>query len=158
MSPSIWVLTSVAWSVPVLLTVVSIALPEARGMLWIAGFVTLVYASVWLWWRPTAFDVAGSELRLCFPLRERVIPRQDLSRVRQLDRRQLRELLGFAVRIGAGGLWGGFGWLWTQKLGLVEFYISRTDGLVLLERGAGRPLLISPLDPAGFEHALGIGE
>lgn len=47
------------------------------------------------------------------------------------------------MRIGIGGLWGGFGWLWPGR-GLVNFYVSRSDGLVLIERMSARPLLITP--------------
>lgn len=54
------------------------------------------------------------------------------------------------MRVGVGGLWGGFGWLWTQRQGALEFYISRSTGLVLLERPAGRSLLITPDRPAEF--------
>ena len=60
----------------------------------------------------------------------------------------------FAGRIGVGGLWGGFGWLWTRGRGMVEFYVSRTDGLVIVERRGGRALLFTPQDPEEFVDAL----
>jgi hypothetical protein len=47
------------------------------------------------------------------------------------------------MRIGAGGLWGGFGWLYTRK-GLLDLYVSRTDRFVLVRLRTGRPLLITP--------------
>jgi hypothetical protein len=58
------------------------------------------------------------------------------------------------TRIGVGGLWGGFGWLWTTRRGLVEFYVSRADGMVLIERRGARPLLITPADPEKLLRAL----
>jgi hypothetical protein len=58
------------------------------------------------------------------------------------------------MRIGAGGLWGAFGWLWTQRRGMVQMYISRTDGFVWIERGADRPWLITPEQPQAFLSAL----
>ena len=54
----------------------------------------------------------------------------------------------------AGGLGGGFGWLWTQKRGVVRMYISRTDGLVWIERRSERPWLVTPEKPEAFVRAL----
>jgi hypothetical protein len=68
--------------------------------------------------------------------------------------REFRDEHGWAMRIGAGGLWGGFGWLWTSRRGLVEFYVSRLDGYVLLERRTGRPLLFTPVEPERVASAL----
>jgi hypothetical protein len=68
----------------------------------------------------------------------------------------LRKELGWAIRVGVGGLWGAFGSLWTSRRGSVEVYVSRTDGLVWIERRVGRPLLITPTNPEGFLRALGI--
>jgi hypothetical protein len=42
------------------------------------------------------------------------------------------------LRIGVGGLWGVFGWLWTRR-GLVEVYVSRTDGWCSWSAGRGVP-------------------
>ncbi len=57
------------------------------------------------------------------------------------------------MRFGAGGLWGAFGKLKTRKATLA-MYISRVDGLVLVNRSSGPPLLITPQDPARFVNAL----
>jgi hypothetical protein len=58
------------------------------------------------------------------------------------------------MRIGVGGLWGGFGWLWTAKKGFLEFYISRAEGLILIELRQGNPLLITPENPERFRELL----
>ena len=57
---------------------------------------------------------------------------------------EFKQKFGWAMRIGVGGLWGGFGWLWTSKGGLVEFYVSRVDGLVMIERNVGKNILVTP--------------
>jgi hypothetical protein len=44
--------------------------------------------------------------------------------------------------------------LWTSRGGLVDFYISRTDRIVIVERKSGRPLLITPERPEQFVAAL----
>jgi hypothetical protein len=70
-----------------------------------------------------------------------------------LSREAFRREFGWATRIGAGGLWGGFGWLYTSK-GLLDLYVSRTDRLVLVRLRTGRSLLVTPLDDERFVAAL----
>jgi hypothetical protein len=101
------------------------------------------------------FEVAADGLRIRFPLRTRAVPAREIAGVRLISGAAFREEFGFAVRIGVGGLWGGFGWLWTAKRGLVELYVSRLDGLVLVERSRGAaPLLLTPTDPEELVEAL----
>ena len=74
--------------------------------------------------------------------------------MRHIDRQELRREAGWCMRVGARGLWGGFGWLWTQRRGIVQMYISRTDGLVWIERVSDRPWLITPERPEIFVRVL----
>ena len=118
--------------------------------------VTL-YAWVWLRFRPTRFELYPESLDVVWPMKHLSIPRSEIREVRRVDPGVLRRELGWRLRIGAGGLWGGFGWLWTSRRGLVQLYVSRTDGLVWIERSRGRPWLITPRDPEGFVRALSPG-
>jgi hypothetical protein len=118
-------------------------------------FVSLIYALVWLWFRPSRFVVSPQALEIFWPLRRLTVPRHDVVSAQQITASDLRRDFGLALRIGAGGLWGGFGCLWTSRRGLVDFYISRTDAFVLIERRERRPLLITPARPAEFLRALG---
>jgi hypothetical protein len=79
---------------------------------------------------------------------------KDIAEVRLIDKRALYSEIGWGMRVGAGGLWGGFGWLWTQRRGIVQMYISRTDGFVWIERVGDRSWLITPAQPAAFVRAL----
>lgn len=74
--------------------------------------------------------------------------------MRLIDKGELQREIGWGMRVGAGGLWGGFGWLWTQRRGIVQMYISRTDGFVWIERISGQPWLITPDEPESFVRAL----
>ena len=89
-----------------------------------------IYSWVWLRFRPSRFVVRSGALEVIWPLKFRRIPREDIADVRLIDRAELRRETGWGMRVGAGGLWGGFGWLWTQQRGIVQMYISRTDGFV----------------------------
>jgi hypothetical protein len=120
----------------------------------VAALVVALYAAIWVWWRPSAFEVTESGLRILFPGTSRSVPGSQVAAVRVVDSAQLYAEAGFALRIGVGGLWGGFGWLWTQHRGLVEFYVSRVDALVWIERRDARPLLVTPSDAEGFVRAL----
>jgi len=108
---------------------------------------------VWLLWRPSVFEVDATGLRIRWPLRLRAIPARDIAEAVVLSRDAFRREFGWGMRIGAGGLWGGFGWLYTRK-GLVGLYMSRTDRVVLVRLRTGRPLLLTPDGDERFVAAL----
>ena len=132
----------------------AIALLGQRVLLAPTVLLVAIYVWIWLWFRPTRFVVQSRVLEIVWPVRRREIPRDDIVRVRLLDKHALRREVGRAMRVGAGGLWGGFGWLWTQKRGVVRLYVSRTDGFVWIERRSDRPWLITPERPETFVRAL----
>ena len=145
------------------MTLVLLALPILFGLSAVFGragliaptiWLVAIYAWVWLRLRPTQFVVHQDVLEVIWPLKRRQIPRDSISGVRIVNRRELKLQVGWGVRVGAGGLWGGFGWLWTQRRGIVQMYISRINNLVWIERTAGRPWLISPERPQEFVQAL----
>src|SRR5262245_60833209 len=146
-------------------TIVLLALPlgfaaGAVGLglraLWIpAVFLAVTFAVVWLAARPVRFEAGPGSIAMRFPLWTRSVP--DIASARLVTARELRESCGFMLRVGVGGLWGGFGWLWTTRRGLIEFYISRTDGFVLAERRQGRLLLLTPDDPRGLVQVVAPG-
>ena len=91
-----------------------------------------------------------------WPLRRQEIPRGDIEAVRIIDRQTLRRETGWGMRVGAGGLFGAFGYLWTTRRGLVRMFVSRTDRFVWIERTLERPWLITPEQPDAFVRALSI--
>ncbi|MBI4483576.1 MAG: hypothetical protein HY652_11895 [Acidobacteria bacterium] len=119
-----------------------------------ALLVVAIYFWVWLRFRPTLFVIRPDVLEVVWPLKRRQIRRDDISDVRLIDRQELRREAGWCMRVGAGGLWGGFGWLWTQRRGIVQMYVSRTDRFVWIERASDRPWLITPEQPEAFVRAL----
>jgi hypothetical protein len=150
MSPAFRWLTIALFGLPVLFLVLA-----WRGEL---PFVVLfgvlaLYLATYVFWRPTRFDVSRGQLDVVFPGWTRRLQAHTLAGARAFTLADFRREFGWGLRIGIGGLWGGFGWLWTRR-GLVEFYISRTDGFVLVERRHGRPLLITPERPEAFVEAL----
>jgi hypothetical protein len=155
MSRAIRVLTLVVLGIPVLF--VALALGLGAPLLLPGLFVAVLYLAVWFAARPSAFELGPGELAICFPLWRRRIPRAAIASARLLDGAAARETLGLAVRVGVGGLWGGFGWLWSTRRGWIEMYLSRTDGLVWIERRAGIPLLITPERPADLVASLARG-
>lgn len=113
-----------------------------------------VYAWVWLRFRPTGFVVHPETLEVVWPLKRRLLRRSEISAIHLLEGSQLPSKTGWCVRVGAGGLWGAFGWLWTRRLGIVQMYVSRTDRFVWIERADARPWLITPERPEAFVRAL----
>jgi len=152
MSLPILALTSVLLALPAVF--LAGALFGGRLLVGPALFIIAIYVWVWFWFRPSRFVVHQRGLEVIWPLRRREIPRADIATVRFVDREALRREVGWGMRVGAGGLWGGFGWLWTTRRGVVDMHISRTDGFVWIERTGGRPWLITPEQPEAFVRAL----
>lgn len=145
------------------LTLVLLALPIGFFLAVISGthfhiapviLVTAIYAWIWLRFRPSSFVVRDKSLDIVWPLKRRAIPRDSISAIRLLNPQELKQEIGWGMRMGAGGLGGGFGWLWTKQHGLVQMYVSRTDTFVWLERKGDRPYLITPEQPELFVRTL----
>jgi hypothetical protein len=98
--------------------------------------------------------VGPQAIEVVWPLKRRRLSRAEITNVRLLDVAALRREVGWGLRVGAGGLWGGFGWLWTRRRGIVQMYVSRTEGLVWIDRASHRPWLITPERPEDFLRAL----
>lgn len=128
-----------------------------RALILPAILLLLIYGWVWTRFRPTRFLVRPESLEVIWPLKRRGIPRSSIASLRLVDRQELRRLIGWGVRVGAGGLWGGFGWLWTERRGIVQMYVSRLDGFVWIERGTERPWLVTPDRPDEFVAQLDAG-
>jgi hypothetical protein len=154
MSGLIRALTVFLLALPAVLALAGVAAGQPLPLLAVAALMVLTYGAVWVWWRPSAFEVSDTAFDIVFPGRRKSIPRRAIVAVRPFSVRSVRSELGFPLRIGVGGLWGGFGWLWTTRRGLVEFYVSRTDGLVFIERRGAYPLLITPADSEALLRAL----
>ena len=146
------IITLVLLALPVLFVLSAVF---GRALL-IAPTILLVaiYSWVWLRFRPTQFVVHQDALEVIWPLKRRKISLDSIVDVRIVNGRDLQPQVGWGVRVGAGGLWGGFGWLWTQRRGIVQMYISQINDLVWIDRMAGRPWLISPERPQEFVQAL----
>jgi hypothetical protein len=126
-----------------------------RSQLWVVALLLLALdAWVWLRFRPSRFTVQESGLEVSWPLKCRHLSRESIASARVMDRQALKREIGWGMRVGAGGIWGGFGWLWTKRRGVVQMYISRTDSFVWIERVGGRPWLLTPERPEEFVRAL----
>ena len=152
MCPLIRRLTLIMALLPIVLLVAGTLGP--RALLVPAMLVLLIYGWVWARFRPTAFVVHRDSLEVIWPLKRRRIPRAGISTVRVMGRQELRREVGWGMRVGAGGLWGGFGWLWTSRRGIVQMYVSRLDRFVWIEHGTERPWLITPDRPEELVRAL----
>ncbi|GMU63522.1 MAG: hypothetical protein AMXMBFR34_52850 [Myxococcaceae bacterium] len=128
-------------------------LRHGSPLLGVGGLLLLLDVEVYLVHRPRRFTLEPGALVLEYPVRAKRIPLRGLTAAEGMGAEELRARFGRALRVGVGGLFGGFGWLYTSK-GWVELDISRTDGLVLLTFEGRIPLLVSPEAPAGFIAAV----
>jgi hypothetical protein len=152
MSSMIRILTLILLAIP--LAFFAVALIGTSILVGPAALVATMYSWVWLRFRPTMFVVRSNVLEVIWPLKRRQIERKNIAGVRTIDNEELRREIGWGVRVGAGGLWGGFGWLWTQRRGIVQLYVSRTSDFVWIEIANERPWLITPEHPETFVRTL----
>ena len=120
----------------------------------VALLLLAIDAWIWLRFRPSRFTVAENGLTVTWPLKRRLVPRESIVSARVIDRQELKREIGWGIRVGAGGIWGGFGWLWTTRRGVVQMYISRTDVFVWIERAGGRPWLLTQRRRSGARAAV----
>ncbi len=158
MSAALRVLTWVLLALPCAMAYGAwVAPPPASTILYATtAFMVLVYASVWFVFRPTRFEVDSSALRIVWPVRTRVIPRELIEHASVIRADDFRSQYGMGMRVGAGGLWGGFGLLKTARE-TFSMWISRTDEFVIVRLRGERPLLVTPTNPARFVDALSRG-
>ena len=127
-------LTVVSWSLPAVFLTLSYFVEAVRP--------TMLY--VWLWWRPGTFSLGEGDLRLRFPLRTLVVPLSEVEGCDLWQQADLKSRYGKTTRVGAGGLWGGFGRLRSSSKEWIEFYISRQSDYVHIRRKGTIALLITP--------------
>jgi hypothetical protein len=155
MSALMWILTLVCFAIPVIMVVAAARTPvPVRPMLFgVAGLIVAIYVFITVYLRPIAFVIEADGLDLVWPVRQRRIDASSIVGARVLDMAELKQEFGYLMRIGAGGLWGGFGLAKTAR-GTLELWVSRTDRIVLVECEGRRSLLITPEDPDRFVREL----
>lgn len=155
MSTGLRVLTWICFLIPAIELAGALATPApVRTLLFgVFVFIALVYASVWFAWRPLRFEVDGEGLRIVWPIRWRLVPVGALIDARLITSAEFRSEFGWGMRVGAGGLWGGFGWLKTRSV-TFSMWVSRTDRFVIVRLADDKPLLLTPDHPEGFVEAI----
>jgi len=152
MSPMIfWMSAAVLVLPPVLFYAGS----KVSGLLGVAPavFVLAIYVFIWLYMRPSHFELSPTSLDVVWPIRRFSTALFDIQSIELLEGSEFRNRYGYGMRIGAGGLWGGFGLLKTRSE-TFRFYISRLDRYVLIRTASAPPLLITPTDPEDFVRTL----
>lgn len=157
MSPVIRGLTYAIFPLPALFLGIGLLgdTPARPIMLGVGLALVALWLGIWVYARPSRFEIDCAELRIVWPIRRARISRRDVASAKVVDLPGFRADFGQPVRIGAGGLFGTFGWLWGPRAGLLDVYVTNLGPWVVVERRAGRPLIISPADPEGFLRALG---
>ncbi len=155
MSPMMRTLTFIMLALPLLLGAMGY-FASSQVLLNIAGLIILLVIGVWLGMRPTGYEVDSTSLTLRWPIRSKKFPKNRILAARIVGTDELRAELGQAMRIGVGGLFGAFGYLWTSNRGMVEFYITGQDRFVLIDLRGGKTLLLSVERPEEFVNALAL--
>lgn len=142
-------------ALPVVFAIVAMRLdwPRSIAPLGLSALFMMACLVVWTWFRPKLFIVSHDFLTIQWPLRNKVRRISDVLSAKVISNSEFRKEYGRGMRIGAGGLWGGFGLLKTSSC-MFQMYISRTDEFVLIHFRNEPPLLITPEKPHRFIQAL----
>jgi hypothetical protein len=156
MSPLILGLTLLLLPLPLLFLVIGIFIPApTRTLMLVVGvLLVLLWIGIWIYARPSSYRVTPAALTILWPVRSREVPRHDVASARVMTLAEFRATYGNTLRIGAGGLFGTFGWLWSPKAGRLDVYVTNLGPWVVVERRGARPLVISPRDPHDLARAL----
>ena len=85
------------------------------------------------------------------PAKDKVIDRKEIAVCRVVS----KEEMGLPIRtFGNGGLFGFTGKFFSDRLGKMQWYCTRTDNYVLLQLANGTRLIITPDEPQAFVNAL----
>lgn len=142
------------YALPLVFLAAAIPASPARAVLiGTAVFILVLYAYVWLRMRPSRFEVGPEGLRIVWPTHSQQISASSIVAVEELGRQEFIDRYGWGIRIGAGGLWGGFGRFKTPQA-TFSLYTSRTDRYVVVQRTEGLPLMLTPETPERFVAAL----
>jgi hypothetical protein len=142
--------TAVVMLVPVVVAAISLRAGSGIGLL-VAGWIVALFVFTWLYWRPSTFTIGPEGLFVDWPMRSRHVPWSDIAGAEEVRPDGLRQEFGTLLRVGVGGLWGGFGLAWSSRGKHLGMYVSRhADGFVLVRCLRARSLLITPERPAAF--------
>lgn len=153
MSTPFLLLTLFLWCLPVGFSIAALS-GVAPVLFWPSGLMLCIYAGVWLLGRPSSFILSETQLIVRWPLGARHYRHDELVRAEHIDAVEFKRRIGVAIRVGAGGLWGVFGLLWSVKAGWVNVYLSSHKQFVWLEFAGRRPLIITPQRAAQFLEQL----
>jgi len=150
------ILTGVLLAIPVIwiLLVVTLGAEVLQTAALVVGAFALASAGIWLLLRPSGFVIDDHALVVRWPLRSMTVPRSSIRAVRVLYPGAMQRELGFSARVGFGGLFGSFGFIYTQRQGWVLAFVTSMSAWVLIERTDGRTLLLSPERPDELARAL----
>lgn len=156
MTTGVRLLTGLCHLIPVEMSWRSASAPPGARLILAASaaLVPVLSVAILLWLRPRRFEVDRAGLRIVWPLRRREIPRSTILGAELLSGDEFRRQHGRGMRIGVGGLWGGFGLLQADRETFL-MWISRRDFVVIVRlTGGARPLLMTPASPERFVAAL----
>ncbi len=146
-------LTAGLLAMPVILLGLAQASPLAVSMGSTAGLLMVLFVAIWLVARPARYDVGEDGITMVFPVWRRTVPWTAVRAARTFAGDAFTREVGWGMRVGAGGLFGSFGWLVTS-IGTLEMYVSRRSDLVLVECEGRKHLLVSPSDAQAFATAV----
>jgi len=102
-------------------------------------------------YRSTGYQLTADQLIIHRPYKNKIIQRTQIRKAELLEKGALK----WTVRVfGNGGLFGYSGKFTNTRIGVMTWYATRTNNMVLLRMHDGRKIVITPDNPKEFIDTL----
>lgn len=116
-------------------------------LLLIAPVVIVLALGVAALFRPTAYELNATDLKIILPAKTNLIPIKDIRSIESVSSKEL----GFGIRaFGSGGFLGYFGSFYYKNQGWIRLYATDRSKMLLIVTKDDRKYVISPDDTEGF--------
>lgn len=103
--------------------------------------------------RPSSYSITPYSVVISRLAKDRVIDKNDITLCRVVS----KEEMGLPIRtFGNGGLFGFTGSYFSDRLGKMTWYATRTDKYVLIQLSGGQKIIITPDEQDAFVAALSL--
>ena len=117
-----------------------------RNAFFLPVFLGAIYFIAYAF-RPVKYELTDQELIVHRLLGDVKFPRSEIITGERIERGKT----SWALRIfGVGGLFGYYGKFTNTQLGVMTWYATRRNKIVLIKTAAGKKIILTPDDPAEF--------
>lgn len=119
---------------------------ESEKTILLAIILILIYGFSYAF-SPKMYEITEDSIIVKRPYRDMVLKLSQIKSISRIDDEQLR----YTVRtFGVGGLFGYFGKFWNKELGMMTWYATRKNKVIMLITTKDNKIILTPNEPEKF--------